>query len=90
MPNTRAPRHDALDEIEPTITGEGQSAGKQAPNHIALSEDEAKLVHLVAEGLDVHAIAATTGMTESAARERLRALARRLALETGIRGRQPD
>jgi hypothetical protein len=57
-------------------------APTRAPgSHIALSEGEAALVHLVAEGMDVAAIASTTGVSRQAARKQLRALATRLAKE---------
>jgi len=46
-----------------------------------LTDEDATLVHLIAEGLDVEAIAACSGITEVEAREKLTGLARRLAAD---------
>jgi hypothetical protein len=56
-----------------------------APGHIVLSQDEARLVHLVAEGYDLGGIASHLDADEGVARARLAALIDRLTAETGYR-----
>lgn len=58
-----------------------EAAGSGRQDFVLLSDDEAELVHCVAEGLDLEAIAERTGLDRPAVLNRLRALSLRLARE---------
>lgn len=69
--------------IEGTVVADGRELHPNdcGADFVPLTDEDATLVHLIAEGLDVEAIAACSGIPEVEAREKLTGLARRLAAD---------
>lgn len=82
MQNPRPPHEPP--GTERTVVADGRALhpdDRGAADFVPLADEDAALVHLIAEGLDVEAIAACSGISDEEARKKLTVLARRLAAE---------